>query len=378
MTIAAPAQSLDLRITAGEVAALVGGRLEGPADMPITGIAAISSGGTGDLTFVRTQSFAKFWQDSACSAVLVTEGIALPTPGVGAQARAVITVPNADTAFAAVLARMDPGTHMPPRGVHPSASVDPNARVAPTAAVGPCCTIGPNAVVGDHAVLVAGVFLGAHAAVGDRTVLHPGVVIGDRCTIGDRCIVHPNAVIGAEGFGYIPASDHAPTIKIPQIGTVGIGDECEIGAGTTIDRAKFGTTLVGHRVKIDNLVHIAHNCSIGDDSILCGRTTLGGSASIGRRVLIGGAVTIADQAVIGDFARIVGGAMVIDSVPANETYAGIPAMPARTAMANHAAMRTLAEFMRRVEKTLARLAPKDEPAKDATPAKRENTKHEND
>lgn len=371
MTTAAQARSLDLRLTAGEVAALVGGALQGPAELPVTGVAPIEAGGTGDLTFVRAQSFAKHWQDSACTAVLVTEGIRLPeTPDSGR--RAVITVPNADTAFAAVLACMDPGTHTPPPGVHPTASVDPAARVAPTAAVGPNCTIGPSAVVGEHAVLIAGVFVGAHAAVGEHAVLHPGVVIGDRCTIGDRCIVHPNAVIGAEGFGYIPAGDHGPTVKIPQIGTVSVGDDCEIGAGTTIDRAKFGVTTVGHRVKIDNLVHVAHNCSVGDDSILCGRTTLGGSASVGKRALIGGAVTIADQAVIGDFARIVGGAIVMDSVPANETYAGIPAMPARTAMANHAAMRSLAEFMRRVEKTLARLAPKDEQPADAPPSRREN------
>tara|TARA_R110000782_G_scaffold19101_7_gene52027 strand:+ start:718 stop:1839 length:1122 start_codon:yes stop_codon:yes gene_type:complete len=373
MTTAARARATDLRITAGEVAALVGGRLEGPADLPITGIAAIESGGRGDLTFVRTQSFAKLWQDSACSAVLVTEGIGLPDRATDAGDRAVITVPNADTAFAAVLARMDPGTHTPPAGVHPSASVDPTARVASSAAVGPSCTIGPDAVVGEHAVLIAGVFVGAGAVVGERTVLHPGVVIGDRCTIGRACIVHPNAVIGAEGFGYIPAGDHGPTVKIPQIGTVCVGDDCEIGAGTTIDRAKFGVTSVGQRVKIDNLVHIAHNCTVGDDSILCGRTTLGGSASIGKRALIGGAVTIADQAVVGDFAKIVGGAIVMDSVPANETYAGIPAMPARTAMANHAAMRSLAEFMRRVEKTLARLTPKDEARQDTAPAARETT-----
>lgn len=348
-----------LRITAGELASLVRGTLSGPGDLAITGVAAIEQGGPGDLTFIRTQNFAKFWADSRCSAALVSATVQLDTNDT---ARAVIRVPDADTAFAAVLARLDPGTHTPPRGIHPSAVIHPTARVDPSAAVGPASTVGPHARVGRDAVLIAGVHIGANASVGDATVLHPGVVIGDRCSIGHRGIVHPNAVIGAEGFGYIPATDHRPTVKIPQIGTVVVGDDCEIGAAATIDRAKFGITAIGHRVKIDNLVHVAHNCVIGDDTIICGRTTIGGSATIGKRVMIGGAVTIADQATVGDFARLAGGAMVMDSVPPNETYAGIPAMPARTALANHAAMRTLAEFMRRVDKALARLSP--EPPKE--------------
>lgn len=351
----------NLRISAGELAALLGGDLSGPADLPITGIAPIESGGPGDLTFVRAKSFARHWEASRCSAVLVTRGVELaPTPD-----RAVITVDEADTAFARVLAHIDPGTHTPPAGVHPSCVIDPGATVSPTASLGPNCVISAGAVIKDHAVLIARVFVGADTTIAEHATLHAGVVIGDRCTIGRRTVVHPNAVVGADGFGYIPPTDDRPAIKIPQIGSVEVGEDCEIGAGSTVDRAKLGATRIGDRVKIDNLVHIAHNCTIGDDSILCGRTTLGGSVTLGKRVMIGGAVTIADQASVGDHARIAGAAVVMDSVPANETYAGIPAMPARTALANHGAMRTLAEFMRRVDKTLARLTPKDsqEPAK---------------
>jgi UDP-3-O-[3-hydroxymyristoyl] glucosamine N-acyltransferase len=347
-----------LHITAGDVAALVHGRLEGPADLTITGVAGIESGNAGDLTFVRGNGFARAWPASNCSAVLVTRGVSLPAHAD--PDRAVITVANADTAFAAVLGRLDPGVHTPPLGVHPTAVIHESARVDPTAAVGPHCTIGPGASVGPDTVLIAGVHIGAGALVGGASLLHPGVVIGDRCTIGERCTVHPNAVIGADGFGFIPPADGRPAVKIPQIGIVAVGDDCEIGAGTTIDRAKFGATILGHRVKADNLVHIAHNCVVGDDSILCGRTTLGGSVTLGKRTVIGGAVTINDQAVVGDDARVAGGSIVMDAVPAGETYAGIPAMPARTALANHSAMRTLAEFMRRVDKALAKLTPKDE------------------
>lgn len=342
-----------LRMNAAELAALVKGDLVGPPGLPLTGIAAIELGGPGDLTFIRGTSFARLWHASRCSAALVTAGI--PVEGHDANTRALILVPDADTALAAVLARIDPGAHTPPRGVHPSAVVSPEARVAPTAAVGPGCTVAPHAVVGHGAVLIAGVYIGAHARVGAHCLLHPGVVLGDRCSIGQRCTVHPNAVVGADGFGFIPPTDDSPAVKIPQIGAVTVGDDCEIGAGATIDRAKFGDTAIGDRVKVDNLVHIAHNCVVGDDSILCGRTTLGGSVTIGKRAIIGGAVTIADQATVGDRARVAGGAIVIDAVPAGETYAGIPAMPARTALANHSAMRSLAEFMRRTDKAIARL-----------------------
>lgn len=355
----APVQSLprSVQLTSGDLVALVRGSLEGPADLPITGVAGIESGRTGDLTFVRGSAFAKAWPASNCSAVLLSEGVTLPAHADAN--RAVITVADADTAFAAVLGHLDPGIHTPPPGIHPTAVIHPEARVDPAAAIGPHCTIAPGAAVGPGAVLVAGVHVGANARVGQSTVLHPGVVVGDRCTIGDRCTVHPNAVIGAEGFGFIPPAQGRPAVKIPQIGTVTVGDDCEIGAGTTIDRAKFGATRLGDRVKADNLVHIAHNCVIGDDSILCGRTTLGGSVTLGRRTMIGGAVTINDQSVVGDDARVAGGSIVMDAVPAGETYAGIPAMPARTALANHSAMRTLAEFMRRVDRTLAKLTPKE-------------------
>lgn len=346
-------QAQPLSITAGELAALLGGTLEGPPDLRLTGIAPIESGGPGEVTFIRAASFARHWAESRCSAALVTESLEIP--GHDPAARALIRVPDADAAFAAVLAQIDPGHHLPPRGVHPSAVVDPAASVHPDAAVGPGCTIGPGSSVGPGSALIAGVHIGQGVTVGASCVLHPGVVIGDRCTIGDRCLIHPNAVVGADGFGYIPPTDDRPAIKIPQIGSVIIGNDCEIGAGSAVDRAKFGQTRIGDRVKIDNLVHIGHNCVIGDDCILCGRATLGGSVTMGSRVMLGGAVTVADQVSVGDNARIAGGAIVMDAIPPGETVAGIPAMPARTALANYAAFGRLAEFMRKAEKSLTKL-----------------------
>lgn len=340
-------------ISAGELADLIGGTLEGPRDLALTGIAPIETGSTGDLTFIRAQSFAKLWASCQCSAALVTASIDVPDHDP--QTRALIRVPDAEVAFAQVLERLDPGIHKPLPGIHPGATIDPDAAIHPSAAVGPGCVIGPGAHVAEDAVLIANVYLGANARVGARTTMHPGAVLGDRCELGQRCIVHPNAVIGADGFGFIQPTDERPAIRVPQIGHVVVGSDCEIGAGTTIDRAKLGVTRLGDRVKIDNLVHIGHNCTIGNDSILCGRTTLGGSVTVGTRVMFGGAVTIADQVTIGDNAKIAGGAIAMDAIPADGTYAGIPAMPARTALANYAAFKSLAEFTRRIDKSVAKL-----------------------
>ncbi|MFK7884842.1 MAG: UDP-3-O-(3-hydroxymyristoyl)glucosamine N-acyltransferase [Phycisphaerales bacterium] len=342
-----------LTISAGELADLIGGTLEGPRDLPLKGVAPIETGSPGDLTFIRAQSFAKLWSSCNCSAALVTESVTIPDHDP--STRALIRVPDAEIAFAQVLGRLDPGISTPPVGTHPSASIDPSARIDPQASIGPNCTIGPHVELGAGSILIANVYLGADSRVGSNSLLHPGVVVGDRCTLGDRCIVHPNAVIGADGFGFIPPTADRPAIRVPQIGHVIIGDDCEIGAGTTIDRAKLGVTSLGDRIKIDNLVHIGHNCTIGDDSILCGRTTLGGSVTVGKRVMFGGAVTISDQVTIEDNARVAGGSIAMDTIPAGETYAGTPAMPARTALANYAAFKGLADFTRRVDKALAKL-----------------------
>ncbi|MEM9372376.1 MAG: UDP-3-O-(3-hydroxymyristoyl)glucosamine N-acyltransferase, partial [Planctomycetota bacterium] len=339
-----------LSIAAGELADLLGGTLEGPGDTILTGIAPIESGGPGDLTFIRTQQFAKLWDDSRCSAALVSDGVEITD-----NQRAIIRVPDADIAFATILDRIDPGIQTPPAGAHPSSTVDPCASVHPAARIGPNCTVATGSSVGPDAVLIAGVYVGAQARIGEGTVLHPGVVIGDRCRIGRNTIVHPNAVIGSDGFGFIPPTEDQPAIRIPQIGDVEIGEDCEIGAGSTVDRAKLGTTRLGDRVKLDNLVHIGHNVTIGDDSILCGRVTVGGSVTIGKRVMCGGSVTFSDQITIGDNARIAGGTVSMDDIPAGETYLGMPAMPARAGMANYAAFKTLSEFTRRTDKAIARI-----------------------
>lgn len=340
-------------ISAGDLAGIVQGQLVGNAAVVLSTVAGIEEGGEGSLTFIRDSSFADKWSSSNCSAALVSEGIEVPDHDP--NERALIFVKDADHALIRVLRAIDPGTALPEIGVHKLASVDPSATIDPTARIGPGCVVGAGATIGANSALIANAFVGSMCSVGDDTIIHPNSTVGDRVQIGSRCVIFSCSVLGADGFGFIPATEHSHAMKIPQIGTVTIGNDVEIGACCTVDRAKLGATIIGDHVKLDDHVHIGHNCIIHDDVIICGCTAVGGSVIVGKRTLIGGAAVIADQATIGSCARIAGGAMVLDSVPDNETYAGIPAMPARTALANHGAMRSLAKFMRSTEKTLKKL-----------------------
>lgn len=343
------------RVRSDELAKIVQGELIGKPDIILSTLAPIESGGEGALTFIRTQTFAKFWAESKCQAALVTKGVEVPDHNP--DERALIMVDDADIAVVRILEMIDPGVAKPEAGIHPSAHIDTEAHIDPSASIGPGCVVMGNASIGPASVLMANVYIGADAQVGAECLFHPGVVLGDRCSIGDRCQLFANCVIGADGFGYLPGDEQRGAVKVPQIGTVEIGDDVEIGACSTIDRAKFGVTRIGNRTKIDNQVHVGHNCIIGDDVLLCGRTTLGGSATIGDRTMVGGAVVLNDQANVGKDVKIAGGSIVLDSIDDNQTVLGVPAMPSRVALANAAAQRNLAQFVRKVEKSLKKLDP---------------------
>lgn len=344
--------ALSLPISSSDLADLLGAELIGNPDIPLSTIGSIEDGSPEALTFIRSKSFATHWVDSACQVALVTEGIEVP--GHDPSTRALIIVKDADEALVTILNAINPKRDRP-TGIHPSAIIDPSAQVDQSAAIGPGCSIGAHTKIGPGVVLMPNVTIGARAIIGQDTILEPGVVIEDRCTVGDRCHFGANCVVGTDGFGFLPPTNNRPAIKVPQIGTVEIGNDVEMGACVTVDRAKFGATTIGDRTKIDNQVHVAHNCIIGTDTLICGRTTLGGSVTIGDFAMIGGAVVLNDQSTVGKNAKVAGGAIILESVPEGETYAGIPGMPARQALLNYASFRELSSFARQVEKRLKKL-----------------------
>ncbi len=329
--------------TTGELARSLGARLEGPEDVPLTGLATLEDAGPGDLTFVRSREFAGAWATSGASAAIVAEAVTLPANG-----RALLRVPDADHALIALLERLADTlrTRRPAPGVHASAVVDPSASIAASATVGPLCSIGPGARIEEHAWLVARVHVGELARVGRGTILHPGVTIYDRCEIGNGCILHAGAVIGADGFGYVPAppermSATGGVLKVPHVGNVVLGDLVEIGANSCIDRAKFGSTTVGSATKIDNLVQIGHGCRIGRACLICGKCGLAGSVVLEDGVVLAGQVGIKDGVRIGARATILAQSGVTQNVPPGEKWWGCPAVPMRQYVQREAALRRM-------------------------------------
>ena len=232
--------------------------------------------------------------------------------------------------------------------------VEAGAEVDPAAAVTAFCFVGAGARIGPRAVLHPFVYVGAGTEIGADTLLHPGVIVREGVSVGSRVIVHSGAVIGSDGFGYV--FDGRRHRKIPQVGTVEIGDDVEIGAGTTVDRATTGTTRIGRGTKIDNLVQIAHNVSIGEHVILVSQSGVAGSATIGDGVVVGGRAAIVDHAVVGAGARIAGRTSVLKHVDAGTTVAGFGPQLHRDFMKCQAIFEQLPDLRRRLIEMEKRLA----------------------
>lgn len=318
-------QGRQLSITSGELAAQLAGDLVGPPGVTLTGIESLSSAGPGDLGFVRTASYAKDAVASAAGALLVARGIELPPTD-----KAVIYVDSPDTALIELLRALRAQRLGPePSGTHPTAIMDPESRVDPSAIIGP------------RVVIERG------ASVGAGTRIDAGAVISAGCAVGSRCRIGANAVIGGEGFGYNTDKSTGAHTRLPHAGVVVIEDDVEIGAGTCIDRAKFGTTRIGQGTKIDNLCQIGHNVTIGKHCILCGLCGVGGSVIIEDNVVIGGQTGIADNVTIGKGAQLAARGGIVSDIPAGGIYVGSPARERSQAFREFAALKRLADPKRK-------------------------------
>lgn len=338
--------------TTRSLAKHVGGRLIGDGAVTITALAQLHTAQRGQLSFIGSKKYARDWPKSNASAALIGEDLLDGVePGEG---RALIAVENADLAMAAVLELFAPAPDRPEPGIHPSAVIDPTATLGNDVTVGPHCFVGPHAQLGDGCILHHRATVMHHARLGEGCELFAGVVIGSRCTLGDRCILHANAVIGTDGFGYRPgdtAAGQPPIVKMPHLGTVEIGHDVEIGAGTCIDRGKFDATTVGDHTKIDNLVQIGHNCRIGNAVLMAGCVGVSGSVTIGDGAVLGGGARVKDHCTLGKGVMLAGASCVMDDVPAGESWAGTPAKRLKTAIREELALRQLPDLLKQYRKS---------------------------
>jgi len=336
---------------ADELAEQVGGKVDGDGSVELTGLASLSEAHGGDLSFLTHSRYEAALAGTDASAVLVEEAWS------GDHPCTLIRVDSPDRTFAVAAGCLGPEPIRREPGVHSTAVVDGEVELAEGVCVGPWCVFEAGVRIGERTVVMAGCYLGHGTVVGDDCTLYPHVSVRERTTIGSRVIIHNGAVIGSDGFGYVPEKDGSWT-KIPQVGTVEIGDDAEIGANVTIDRARFGTTLIGKGVKIDNLVQVAHNVHIGDHTAVAAQVGIAGSSSLGKHVRLGGQAGVSGHLSVGDGAIVGGRAGVLKSVPAGQFVSGYPAMPHNKARRTHASLMRLPELKQRVaeiEKELADL-----------------------
>ena len=330
------------QVTLDAAAEAAGGRVEGDGSLLVSGIAALRHARAGELSFVAEERYAKQAAATEASAVIAPDGLDLPEGCPPNRVR----VPDVQAALlrlAHLFALPEPP---PASGVHPAAVVGSAVELAPDASVGPCAVIEDGAVIAAGAVIGPHVFIGRGARIGAQTRLGAGVKIASRCRVGARCVLHPGVVIGGDGFGFYFAD--GVHNKIPQIGTVVIEDDVEIGSNTTVDRARFGETRIGRGTKIDNLVMIAHNVHVGCHCILTGQVGVAGSTTIGNYVMVGAQAGIIGHIEIGDGTKIGGQSGVNNDLPPGSTVLGVPARPHRDAARAMIAATRLPETVRSI------------------------------
>jgi UDP-3-O-[3-hydroxymyristoyl] glucosamine N-acyltransferase len=297
-------------------------RTEGSTTESIRGIASLSLAAPGDISFLgNTKYRASVPQSRASILLLPADYTAAPGPN-----QVHMFVDNPSAALALLCSRIEQALWPKPKpGIHPSAVVAPDAKVAASATVGPLCVLESGVSVGERAHLQSGVFVGRGASIGDDTWLMAGVAVSTECTVGRRVRLHPGVVIGADGFGYeFVRGRHE---KVPQVGTVEIGDDVEVGANTTIDRSRFEKTVVGEGTKIDNLVQVGHNVVIGKHCLLCGQVGIAGSVTLEDYVVVGGQSGLAGHLTVGKGAMIAARSGIKDDIPAKTSVWGSPSLP---------------------------------------------------
>ena len=328
---------MHMQKTVAEIANFIGGEVVGDSNLVITGLAGIKEAQQGDLTFVANSKYFPLIKTTKASAVITPLDLKIDGPSL-------IRIDNPSLAFTKIGSLIFNFDQKAFEGIHPTAIISPGAKIGHNVNIGPYAVIEKNVFIGDRTTIYSGCYVGASTSIGKDCLLYPNITLRERISLGDRVIVHSGTVIGSDGFGFVHSDGQH--VKIPQLGTVVIQDDVEIGANVTIDRARFDKTLIGKGTKIDNLVQIAHNVRIGEHCIIISQVGISGSTIIEDNVTLAGQAGLAGHLTIGEGAIVASQAGVTHSVPPKTIVSGYPAKPHAQAKRVNACVQRLPKYIK--------------------------------
>lgn len=321
-----------------DLATFLGGTLEGDPNIEVSGIAKIEEAKAGDITFISNPKYEKYLSSTEATSLICSAEIKIPEDGP----KHVIRVEDPYNAFLFTLEQFNPPiSWITETGIHPTAQIDPSVELGNNITIGPYVVIYQKAKIGDNTVIHANTVVGPETTIGKDCLIYPNVSVYHQVQIQDRVIIHSGAVVGSDGFGFVPMKDGTYR-KIPQMGFVIIEDDVEIGANTAIDRATLGATVVKKGTKLDNLIQIAHNVNVGENTVMAAQVGIAGSVKVGSHCQFGGQVGIAGHLEIADRVNIGAQSGVSKSLTlSGVTYFGTPAKPVKEAFRIEGALRQL-------------------------------------
>jgi UDP-3-O-[3-hydroxymyristoyl] glucosamine N-acyltransferase len=330
-----------------DIASLLQGSVIGDADIDVSHVAKIEEAGAGDITFVANPKYEKYLKSTRASAVVVSRDLDEKKLNGRKRQIAFLKVDDPYFCFLQLLQTFEAADDLPFEGIHSTAVIAPSADLSSGVAIGAHAVIGERVRVGRNSKIAQGSVIANDVVIGSDVRIHANVTIRERCRLGDRGIVHSGTVIGSDGFGFAPDKDGTYK-KIPQVGIVVLEDDVEIGANCAIDRATMGETLLKRGVKLDNLVHVAHNVVIGENTMIAAQAGIAGSTKVGKNVLVGGQVGVINHVEIADNVALIAQSGVSKSLTKAGTYFGSPAKEQRIAFRIEAALRRLPDLIEEV------------------------------
>ncbi len=334
-----------LAFNAGQVALMIQGKVEGDANIEVTQFGKIEEAKHGEISFLANPKYEEFLYTTKASIVIINDSLVLKEK-IGAT---LIRVPDAYAAFATLLTKYQELKAATMVGIQTPSFIAGSAKLGTQHFIGAFATISENVIVGDNVKIYPNVFIGEQVKIGNNVVLNPGVVIYHNCVIGNNVTIHAGSIIGSDGFGFAPKADGSFQ-KVPQLGNVVIEDDVEIGSNTTIDRATIGSTIIRKGVKLDNLIQIAHNAEVGNNTVIAAQSGISGSTKIGKSVMVGGQVGFAGHISVADGTKLAAQSGVTKSIKEkNQTLTGHPAADQKTALRAQVYVKNLPDLEKRVK-----------------------------